>query len=177
MSPNNSFKRTAPPSAGLPLKLAMCPPVGGHIAPDAPRAINKQWCRMHNRHINRIETDAQQARSSSGALGHANDAPPPLTEVFSIQLVRTADPRVLVCHNLAPIPPNFRERFAMPGWPLLRFALCSLRFPRSTFIYTALPVRRNLTQQQILLRSYELLDRLQPSPSSLSQFAFTPSAA
>jgi uncharacterized membrane protein len=54
-------------AAGLVSKT-MCPPAGGHIAPDAPRAINKQWCRMHNRHINRIETDAQQARSSSGAL-------------------------------------------------------------------------------------------------------------
>jgi len=47
----------------------MCPPVGGHIAPAAPRAINKRWCRTHNRHVNRIETDAQQARCSSGALG------------------------------------------------------------------------------------------------------------
>jgi len=60
------------PIAVLRLSFSMCPPVGGHIAPDAPRAINKQWCRMHNRHINRIETDAQQARSSSGALGKGN---------------------------------------------------------------------------------------------------------
>jgi len=29
-----------------------------HPTPYAPRAINKQWCRMHNRHINRIESDA-----------------------------------------------------------------------------------------------------------------------